>query len=95
MTAIRLPEGITAAQFLPKVLEHGVMLAGGLIGNLSYFRIGHMHLSATDTEHIDKALSVVSKVLGEFGYSTFEEGMRFLEVKKDWKPRVSLTKEEL
>lgn len=95
MTAILLPKGITAPEFLPKVLNRGVMLAGGLIANISYFRIGHMHITATSPDHIDKVLSVVSEALGDFGFNTQDESARFLSSNKDWKPRQSAAKEEL
>ncbi|MDF1514339.1 MAG: alanine--glyoxylate aminotransferase family protein [Anaerolineae bacterium] len=44
MTAPRYPEGVSGAEFLPKVKEAGVILAGGLHPEikLQYFRIGHM-----------------------------------------------------
>ncbi len=44
MTAPRYPEGITAAQLLPKIKQAGVIVAGGLHPQIrsEYFRIGHM-----------------------------------------------------
>ena len=95
MTAILLPNGITAPEFLPKVLDRGVMLAGGLIPSISYFRIGHMHLTASTPEHIDKVLSAVSEALAELGYKTKEESVKFLASNKEWKPRRAAAKEEL
>lgn len=47
MTAIYLPEGITAAEILPSLMKKGVIFAGGLHKEIAakYFRIGHMGVS--------------------------------------------------
>ncbi len=44
MTAPRFPQGVSAADLLPKAKEAGVILAGGLHPEIKteYFRIGHM-----------------------------------------------------
>lgn len=44
MTALRYPEGISGADFLPRVARAGAYLAGGLHPAIKneYFRIGHM-----------------------------------------------------
>ncbi len=47
MTAIYLPEGIKPADILPKLLEKGVIFAGGLHREIAtkYVRFGHMGVS--------------------------------------------------
>lgn len=72
MTAVYLPDGITLPEVLPKVLQKGVVFAGGLHREIApkYFRIGHMGISALndDLGHIEKALSSLREALGEAGY---------------------------
>jgi len=44
LSAVYLPDGVTAAQLLSHLLQHGIVCAGGLhreIGS-TYFRVGHM-----------------------------------------------------
>ncbi|KAI5813382.1 pyridoxal phosphate-dependent transferase [Pyronema omphalodes] len=69
MTAIYLPEGITAAQLLPKLLAKGVIFAGGLHRECApkYFRFGHMGVSVTDAGlgHIEKALNALEESIKE------------------------------
>ena len=61
MTAIYLPEGVTAPELLPKLVAKGVIFAGGLHKEIAtkYFRFGHMGVSVTTGElgHIEKALA--------------------------------------
>lgn len=47
MTAVYLPEGVTAPDILPNLLKKGVIFAGGLHREIAtkYFRIGHMGVS--------------------------------------------------
>lgn len=47
MTAIYLPEGMAPPQVLPKLLEKGVIFAGGLHKEIAakYIRFGHMGVS--------------------------------------------------
>ncbi|KAG7085264.1 hypothetical protein E1B28_013868 [Marasmius oreades] len=53
MTALYFPDGLGAADILPRLVKRGIVVAGGL-GMPSikdkYFRIGHMGISAVDTE---------------------------------------------
>jgi len=69
MTAIYLPEGTIAAEFLPGLLERGVVFAGGLHKQIAtkYIRFGHMGVSVTDPDRkdIDKALKALGERLQE------------------------------
>lgn len=69
MTAIYLPDGVIAAEFLPGLLERGVVFAGGLHKEIptKYIRFGHMGVSVMDEErdHIDKALAALAERLSE------------------------------
>lgn len=73
MTAIYLPEGVGAADLLPKLLAKGVIFAGGLHKEIAtkYFRFGHMGVSVTngDLGHIQKALGALKESLNDVGYS--------------------------
>ncbi|KAF8421938.1 pyridoxal phosphate-dependent transferase [Tirmania nivea] len=72
MTAIYLPEGVTAPDILPKLLAKGVVMAGGLHREIAtkYFRFGHMGASVMneDLGHIDKAIAALKEALAEAGY---------------------------
>ncbi|KAI7870962.1 pyridoxal phosphate-dependent transferase [Spinellus fusiger] len=59
LTAVWLPQGIEASQLLPLMGAHGVQIAGGILKDLSakYFRVGHMGVSVTDENHIEKVLA--------------------------------------
>ncbi|KAL5597363.1 hypothetical protein FOBRF1_011156 [Fusarium oxysporum] len=72
MTAIYLPDGIGAADVLPKLAAKGVVFAGGIHKAIApkYIRFGHMGVSALDPSrnHIEKALSALKDSLVEAGY---------------------------
>lgn len=67
MTAVYLPEGVTAPELLPKLLAKGIVFAGGLHREIAakYFRFGHMGMSVTQGElgHIEKALEALKECL--------------------------------
>jgi alanine-glyoxylate transaminase/serine-glyoxylate transaminase/serine-pyruvate transaminase len=69
MTAIYLPEGVTPPQFLPGLLERGVIFAGGLHKEIAtkYIRFGHMGVSVTNEDRgdIDRALDALEERLAE------------------------------
>lgn len=69
MTAIYLPEGLTPPQVLPKLLERGIVFAGGLHKQIAtrYIRFGHMGVSVTDSSRndIDKAIAALKEALAE------------------------------
>ncbi|KAK2737754.1 hypothetical protein FQN57_007401 [Myotisia sp. PD_48] len=68
MTAIRLPEGVTPPDVLPKLMQKGLVFAGGLHKDIAstYIRFGHMGVSVTDPNRndIDKALNALREVFG-------------------------------
>ncbi|KAL1411383.1 hypothetical protein Q8F55_002339 [Vanrija albida] len=67
MTAAKYPEGVAAADVLPKLAELDIVVAGGLHKDIAstYFRIGHMGVTAVKTERgdLDKVLAGVKTVL--------------------------------
>jgi len=72
MTAVYLPENVTASELLPNLLSKGVIFAGGLHKEIAtkYFRIGHMGVSVTNPERgdIDHAIKALESGLTEAGY---------------------------
>ncbi|KAI9802217.1 MAG: hypothetical protein M1825_002938 [Sarcosagium campestre] len=73
MTAIYLPDGVQATALLPKLLERGVVFAGGLHREIvgKYFRFGHMGVSVTDPKRddIDRAIQALEASLADLGYT--------------------------
>jgi len=69
MTAIWLPEGMAPPDILPKLMERGVIFAGGLHKQVAakYIRFGHMGVSVTDPKRddIDRALKALKEGLAE------------------------------
>lgn len=69
MTAIWLPEGLLASDFLPGVLEKGIVFAGGLHKEVAtkYIRFGHMGVSVMDDKRddIDRSLKALEERLQE------------------------------
>jgi len=69
MTAFYLPEGTIAPEFLPGLLERGVVFAGGLHKEIAakYIRFGHMGVSVTDPNRkdISKAIDALGERLEE------------------------------
>lgn len=63
LSAIWVPEGLTAAEILQKAGAKGVVLAGGLVAEVKdrYIRIGHMGVSVADEGRGD--ISRISEVL--------------------------------
>lgn len=72
MTAIYLPEGVTAPELLPNLLKKGVIFAGGLHREIAgkYIRFGHMGVSVMDEKRgdVDKALEALKGGLKDAGY---------------------------
>lgn len=73
MTAPLLPDGISAADLLPRVAEAGAVLAGGLHPDIrdSYFRIGHM--GATSLGDLLATVGALERGLAGCGYG-FDPG---------------------
>ncbi|GAB7348127.1 hypothetical protein MBLNU459_g6144t1 [Dothideomycetes sp. NU459] len=69
MTAIYLPEGLTPPDVLPKLMERGVVFAGGLHKQIAtkYIRFGHMGVSVTDPKRddIDRAIKALKEGVSE------------------------------
>ncbi len=68
LTAPRYPLGVNGPDFLAKVLEAGVTLAGGLLPAIrtEYFRIGHM--GAVTMGDVVATLSAIETALASCGY---------------------------
>lgn len=68
LTAPRYPIGVNGSEFLGKVLQEGVTLAGGLLPAIrsEYFRIGHM--GAVTLGDIIATLSAIETALAGCGY---------------------------
>lgn len=70
MTAMYLPEGLTPPEILPKLMERGVIFAGGLHKEIAtkYIRFGHMGVTVTEDEsrgEVEKALQALKEGLAE------------------------------
>jgi len=63
LTAAYYPEGVNGGEFLGKVGENGVIIAGGLLPShkTQYFRVGHMGI--VNDEHIDLTVEAISSSL--------------------------------
>ena len=63
MTAVYLPNGMKAADVLPKLMAHNIVFAGGLHKEIApkYIRFGHMGVSVTNPDRgdIDRALQAL------------------------------------
>ncbi len=68
LTAPRYPIGVKGAEFLDRVLQSGVTLAGGLLPSIrsEYFRIGHM--GAVTLSDVIATLSAIEGALAACGY---------------------------
>jgi len=69
MTAIYYPDGMGAADVIPKFAQENITLAGGLHRDIKdkYFRIGHMGVSVSDPSRgdIDRLITTLDKVLSK------------------------------
>jgi len=72
MTAIWAPEGVKPTDIIPKMLARDVVIAAGLHKDVKerYFRIGHMGITAVNTERgdLDKIIAALRESLLEAGY---------------------------
>jgi alanine-glyoxylate transaminase / serine-glyoxylate transaminase / serine-pyruvate transaminase len=73
MTAVYYPDGVTAQDLLPKIVQKDIVVAGGLHKDIAskYFRVGHMGISAVEPQrgHIKKVVEVLRASLIETGFS--------------------------
>ncbi|HEX9090056.1 MAG TPA: hypothetical protein VF831_01125, partial [Anaerolineales bacterium] len=69
LTAPRYPGGVNAAEFLNRVSQAGVTLAGGLLPAIrgEYFRIGHM--GAVTLADVLATVSAIESALAGCGYA--------------------------
>jgi len=69
MTALYYPEGLGAADILPRLAKRGIVAAGGLHAEIKdkYFRIGHMGITAVDTKRgdVDRIIQALNEVVAE------------------------------
>jgi len=69
MTALYFPDGMGAADLLPRLVQKDVVVAGGLHTSIKdkYFRIGHMGITAVDIQRgdIDKIINSLTDALVE------------------------------
>lgn len=69
MSAIWLPEGVLASDFLPGIMQKGIVFAAGLHKDAAakYIRFGHMGVSVMDDKRddVDKALKALEERLAE------------------------------
>lgn len=69
MTAVRLPEGYTLPDILPKLVAKDIVVAAGLHKAIAtkYFRIGHMGVTATqrDRGDLEKVVKGIKEALDE------------------------------
>jgi alanine-glyoxylate transaminase/serine-glyoxylate transaminase/serine-pyruvate transaminase len=63
LTAPYYPEGVNGGEFLGKVGQNGVVIAGGLLPShkTQYFRVGHMGI--VNEEHIEQTVGAIKKAL--------------------------------
>lgn len=72
MTTIYFPNGLSASDIVPRFLERGIVVSGGLHKEIKekYFRIGHMGISVTDPtrQDVQRIKEVLKDVLNAAGY---------------------------
>ncbi len=76
------------------------MIAGGLLPEVRYVRIGHMHISSLqpDLKHIDTVLEAVKGALEEAGYDLATASAKHAAGRMlhgGWAPRLPAGKDEL
>ncbi|KAH9993711.1 PLP-dependent transferase [Russula compacta] len=66
MTALWCPDGVKSSELLPAFLQRGIVVAGGLgTRKDKYFRIGHMGVTAIDTERgdVNRIIDILREVI--------------------------------
>jgi alanine-glyoxylate transaminase/serine-glyoxylate transaminase/serine-pyruvate transaminase len=69
LSVLYLPEGINSAALLPKILEHGAIMAGGLhpAVRTTSFRAGHMGYTVTQPDFLRRAVDALGSALRDLG----------------------------
>ncbi|KAI0033656.1 PLP-dependent transferase [Vararia minispora EC-137] len=68
MTALYCPEGVKSSELAPALAAKGVIIAGGLgTRKDTYFRIGHMGITAVDNarDDVDRIVNALKEVVAE------------------------------
>jgi len=69
MTALYYPDGLAAGDILPRLVKKGIVVAGGLHSQIkdSYFRIGHMGITAVDGSRgdVDTVVKALKETIAE------------------------------
>ncbi|KAF5373323.1 hypothetical protein D9615_007422 [Tricholomella constricta] len=69
MTTVYYPDGLGAADILPRFAQRGLVIAGGLLGSIKdkYFRIGHMGVTVVDSDRgdVDNIVRVLKESITE------------------------------
>jgi alanine-glyoxylate transaminase / serine-glyoxylate transaminase / serine-pyruvate transaminase len=70
LTAARYPANVDGVALRASMSKHGVIVAGGLHRDIKaqYFRVGHMGLSATMPEHVERVVGALESALLEQSY---------------------------
>lgn len=69
LTAFWLPEGLTPKELLAKILEHGIVIVGGMHKEVGqkYVRFGHMGYSVVSDEgHVDRGVRALRAAIRNF-----------------------------
>jgi alanine-glyoxylate transaminase/serine-glyoxylate transaminase/serine-pyruvate transaminase len=76
LSALRYPKGIDAS-LVRGILEHGVVVAGGLHPAIkdTYFRVGHMGHAVTQPEMLARAAGAVGAALADRGMHVDVKGV--------------------
>lgn len=65
LTAAYAPEGVQVPDLIKAVLQHGFVIAGGILPPIAakYFRVGHMGVAVTKYDYLKKLEEVIPKAL--------------------------------
>ncbi len=82
LTAIYYPDKVNAAEFISKMADYDVLIAGGLLATIktTYFRVGHM--GSVSEKDLIATLSAIEYALFTIGYE-FELGISLKTFQKE------------
>ena len=82
LTAIYYPDQINASDFISKMSDYDVLIAGGLLAEIktTYFRVGHM--GSVSEKDLITTLSAIEYALHNVGYE-FELGISLKTFQKE------------